>query len=197
MLWAQRQAFELAPPVSFAHLPNHSDLRICHRADRLVCLPHPFLAAQVPSSMPSMIRMRAARCSLGSGVSSLHQSDHVHTCTKHQSAKPTVHRSVRRLSLRLSCQGRGLLPCVHALSTQCKFNTRTDVYASLLTLKRPRTALPGVTRLIAPNLSCIARNATDAALLRAHPMHACSGRMGTRRTEIGPSLPRRAAPPLR
>lgn len=133
----------LSPPVSFAHLPNHSDLRICHRADRLVCLPHPCLAAQVPSSMPSMIRMRAARCSLGSGVSSLHQSDHVHTCTKHQSAKPTVHRSVRRLSLRLSCQGRGLLPCVHALSTQCKFNTRTDVYASLLTLKRPRTALPG------------------------------------------------------
>ena len=64
------------PPVSSAYSPNLSAMRICRRADRLVCLLQPFLAGQVPSSMLSMGRMRVARYGLGSGAPDV-QSDHV------------------------------------------------------------------------------------------------------------------------
>ena len=61
-------------PVSFARLPHLSGTHICRPADRSVRLLQPSLAVEVRTSMLSMARMRAARCGLGGGASSL-QSD--------------------------------------------------------------------------------------------------------------------------
>ena len=62
------------------------------------------------------------------------------------------------------------LSCVHVLSIFCTLHTIYRCTCRTLTLKRLKTAI-AMLPLTAPNLSCIARMATGAALFRVHSMH--------------------------
>ena len=70
------------------------------------------------------------------------------------------------------------LSCVHVLSIFCTLHTIYRCTCRTLTRKRLKTAI-AMLPLTAPNLSCIARMATGAALFRVHSMHKWSRQMGS------------------